>query len=117
MSIGIVVPGISNTVLLMCLGIYSEYINAISSINFHILIPIGIGILLGGIIWIRLIKLLLSKYHEKTFLAIIGFTLGSIFVLLPNYDSLLFYVDNINSLFQILLIFIISIFISYKLEK
>lgn len=117
MSIGIVVPGISNTVLLMCLGIYSEYINAISSINFHILIPIGIGILLGGIIWIRLIKLLLSKYHEKTFLAIIGFTLGSIFVLLPNYDSLLFYVYNINSLFQILLIFIISIFISYKLEK
>ena len=117
MSIGIVVPGISNTVLLMCLGIYSEYINAISSININILLPMGIGILFGGIIWIKLIKLLLSKYHEKTFLAIIGFTLGSIFVLLPNYNLFLSYIHNLNSLFQIILIFIISTFISYKLEK
>lgn len=117
MSIGIIVPGISNTVLLMCLGIYSEYINAISSININILLPMGIGILFGGIIWIKLIKLLLSKYHEKTFLAIIGFTLGSIFVLLPNYNLILPYFKNFDLLFQILLIFIISIFISYKLEK
>ena len=117
MSIGIIVPGISNTVLLMCLGIYSEYINAISSININILLPMGIGILFGGIIWIKLIKLLLSKYHEKTFLAIIGFTLGSIFVLLPNYNLILPYFNNFDLLFQILLIFIISIFISYKLEK
>ena len=45
MSIGIVVPGISNTIILMCLGIYSQYISAIASINLQILIPMGIGII------------------------------------------------------------------------
>ncbi len=118
MSIGIVVPGISNTVILMCLGIYSKYISAIASINLQILIPMGIGILLGGFVFIKLIKYFLEKYHETTFYSIIGFTMGSVFVLLPNYNL---FVNSINKnpalLLQCLLIFIISIIVSFKLEK
>lgn len=35
MSIGVIVPGVSNTVILMCLGIYSSYLEAISSLNLR----------------------------------------------------------------------------------
>ena len=45
MSVGIVVPGVSSSVILMSLGVYTTYLNAVSSINFHILFPLGIGIL------------------------------------------------------------------------
>lgn len=45
MSIGIIVPGISSSVILTTLGIYNIYINAIANMNFYILIPLGIGVL------------------------------------------------------------------------
>lgn len=108
MSIGIVVPGISNTILLMCLGVYPTYISAIASVDLSILIPMGIGILIGSLIWLKLINFLLTKYHSATFLSIIGFTLGSVFVLYPGFT---FDIVGLISIFC----FVICIIVSYKL--
>lgn len=110
MSIGIIVPGISSTVLLMFLGIYSTYISAIASINLHILIPIEIGIILGSLLWLKLINYLLKNHHSATFFTIIGFTLGSVFVL---YPGLTFDLQGITSL----LLFALSLLLSYKLSQ
>ena len=109
MSIGIVVPGISNTVLLMCLGIYPTYISAVASINLYILAPMGIGLILGSLLWLKLINYLLTKYHSATFFSIIGFTLGSVFVL---YPGLSFDLPGI----MCALLFIICLIVSYKLS-
>jgi len=89
MSIGIVVPGVSSTLILMCFGIYNVYLQAISNLNLSILIPLGIGVVIGGIIFLKLIKYLLDNYYLQTFYSIIGFTLGSILVLyLPiSFDT------------------------------
>ena len=84
MSIGVIIPGISSTVILMLMGVYSSYISSISSLYFPILIPLGIGLLLGSIIFMKITNFLLKKYYTHTFYTIIGFTLGSIFVLFPN---------------------------------
>lgn len=81
MSIGIVVPGVSSTIILMCLGIYDMYINAVSTLNLRILIPFGVGVIIGGIIFLKIINYLLKKYYMQTFYSIIGFTIGSVFVL------------------------------------
>ena len=61
MSIGIVVPGVSSTVILMCFGIYDIYLQAISTINLYILFPIGTGVLIGGFIFLKIIKYLLDN--------------------------------------------------------
>lgn len=84
MSIGVVVPGISSTVILMLLGVYETYLYAVSIINMRILFPIGIGLLIGGFLCMKLIRFLLSKYHSQTYFSILGFVLGSIFILLPD---------------------------------
>lgn len=110
MSIGIVVPGISNTIILMCLGVYTTYISAISSINLTILVPLAIGVILGGIIWLKVISFLLKKHHRPTFYAIIGFTLGSIFVLLPSFRFDATLILNF-------VLFFIALILSYKLSK
>lgn len=81
MSIGIVVPGVSSTLILMCFGIYDFYLNAISTMNLSILIPLATGVIIGGFIFLKIIKYLLDNYHMQTFYSIIGFTLGSILVL------------------------------------
>lgn len=87
MSIGIVVPGVSSTIILMLLGVYSIYLNSISTLYFPILIPIALGILTGSIIFMKLIKYLLDKFYSQTMFSIIGFSLGSILILLPTFQS------------------------------
>lgn len=84
MSIGIVVPGISSTLILVSLGIYNSYLFAISNLCISFLIPFGIGVFLGCLIFMVIIKFLFNKYYLQTFYSIIGFTFGSIFVLFPN---------------------------------
>lgn len=88
MSIGIVVPGVSSTIILMLLGTYSYYLSAISNLYFPVLIPMCIGIFIGCLLFIKIIKKLLEKYYEKTMFSIIGFSIGSVFVLLPTILSI-----------------------------
>lgn len=89
MSIGIVVPGVSSTIILMLLGIYSLYLSAVATLYLPVLIPMVIGVILGSLIFLKIIKILLDKFYIKTMYAIIGFTLGSIFVLLPEIGNTL----------------------------
>lgn len=73
-----IIPGISCTVLLSLIGVYTIYINAISTINLNILIPIGIGFALGAFILSTIINYLFKNYYGYTYFAIIGFTISTI---------------------------------------
>lgn len=110
MSVGIVVPGISNTVILMCLGVYTQYITAIANIDLSILLPLSIGLFFGCVLWIKIIKYLFEKHHQITSFCIIGFTLGSVFVLFPGFAH------GISGLIGYLLFFV-SLILSYKLAN
>lgn len=108
MSAGVVIPGVSNTIILMLLGVYNIYLKAIATLNFTILIPMGIGLIIGGILFLKLIEFLFLHFKTYTYYAIIGFTIGSSFILIPQFTF------SVITLFSILLM-IICFFISYKL--
>lgn len=86
MSLGIVVPGVSSTVILMILGVYSTYLSAVSVVNMTVLFPMMIGAGIGSIIFMKIIQKLLNNFHSQTIFGIIGFSLGSIFVISPTYS-------------------------------
>ena len=86
MSIGIVIPGVSSTVILMILGVYNTYLSAISIVNMNVITPLAIGAFIGSLLFMILIKFLLKKFHYITIMGIIGFGLGSIFILYPGYQ-------------------------------
>ena len=98
MSIGVVVPGVSSTIILMLFGTYSIYLNSVASLYFPVLIPIGIGLLFGCLFFMKVINYLLNHFYVKTFYAIIGFSLGSILVLIPNMTSIMDYIIGILSM-------------------
>ena len=85
MSVGVIVPGVSSTIILMLLGVYSAYLTSISNIYLPVLVPMGIGLIVGSFIFMKLTKILLDKFYAQTFYTIIGFTLGSIFVIWPDF--------------------------------
>lgn len=86
MSAGIVVPGISKTVILMLLGLYEIYLSAITSLNFAILIPLGTGLIIGGLIFLIIMQFLFNNFKSYTYFAIIGFVISSIFVIYPGFS-------------------------------
>ena len=110
MSVGVVVPGVSNTLILMCLGVYPTYLNAISVLDLNILIPMGIGLVLGCIIFLLIMKILLKYFYMQTYYSIIGFTLGSVLLL---YSPITFDLAGISAIILLILGFMIA----GKLEK
>lgn len=100
MSSGIIIPGVSKTVILMMLGIYPMYLAAISNLDLNFLLPIGFGLILGGIIFLLIINFLFKFAKSYTYFGIIGFILGSIFVIYPGFSF------NIQGIISILLLII-----------
>ena len=49
MSAGIIIPGVSSTLILMLLGIYEPYIDSVACLYLPFLIPLGLGIIIGSI--------------------------------------------------------------------
>ena len=41
-----VFPGVSSTIILMCLGVYGLYLEAVSSVNLILLVPMGLGLVI-----------------------------------------------------------------------
>lgn len=91
-----VVPGISGSLMLMTLGYYKPILNVINETtrfnnifsNILILIPFGIGIVLGIILVARLIEYLFKKHETITYYAILGFLVSSVIVIiLPLFTS------------------------------
>lgn len=98
MSAGIVIPGVSNTIILMLLGTYNVYLNSLSSLYLPVLIPMAIGVIIGSLIFMKIIKYFLEKYYIQTMYIIIGFTLGSILVLFPSISTISDFIISLISI-------------------
>lgn len=81
-----VIPGISGSFVLMLLGYYVPIVNTIKNLtdfsmlghNMLILIPFGLGILIGIILVSKFLEYLFKKYPIKTYYGVLGFVLASI---------------------------------------
>ena len=107
MSAGVIIPGVSSTLILMLLGIYDAYLISVSSLYLPFLIPLGIGLIIGSIICMKIIKYLLDNFYSQTFFCIIGFTLGSILVLYPGIN---FSLESLSGILCLILGFYICKF-------
>ena len=85
-----VIPGISGSLVLMLLGYYEPIIDTIKNLtdfsllghNLLILIPFGIGIVVGIVLVAKLIEYLLHKYPIKTYYGVLGFVLASLIAII-----------------------------------
>ena len=110
MSAGIIIPGVSKTAILIMLGLYSNYLTAISTFNFSFLFPIGIGLVLGCIIFMYIINYLFSRFKSYTYFLILGFVIGSCFVIFPGFSF------DLNHLIAIVIGFLCFCFVK-KINK
>ena len=115
-----VIPGVSGSFVLMLLGYYKPIVSTISNLtNFNILghnllvlIPFGLGVLIGIILIAKLIEFLFNKYEIPTYYAILGFVISSVVGLGVGLVG-----TSINAIQIIIgvILFIIASIIGYKL--
>lgn len=93
-----IIPGISGSFMLMVMGYYKPIINTINDLtafnnigtNIAILMPFGIGVLVGIVLIAKLIEFLFKKFEVPTYFGIIGFVLASIIGIFTSTENLSF---------------------------
>ena len=71
-----IVPGVDSAVILSTLGLYELYVKTIANLTIPILIPAGIGLVIGAIIISLVMNRLIKKYYTATFSIIFGLFLS-----------------------------------------
>ncbi len=118
----IVIPGISGSLVFMVLGYYQPLLNVISETlkfknimqNILILLPFGIGIILGGIIIVKMIEFLFKKYKTKTYYVIIGFLMASI---VEVFFKALSYNSNLIQNIIAVILLVAGVYLSVRVFK
>lgn len=86
-AVGFILPGVSVSQLFLMFGLYETVITAINTFDFLPLIPLGVGGVIGSLLFAKFMDKAMSKYPEATYLVIFGFLLGSIPDIFPGVPS------------------------------
>ena len=126
-SATMVIPGVSGSMILVLLGYYDSILATISGFilalkNFDsalilhylaILLPFGVGVLLGIFLIAKLIEYLLKEFFTYTYSGILGLVLASPIVVLMNVD---YSTVNITHIIISIMTFAIGYFVAYMLS-
>ncbi len=114
-AMAMIVPGISGSFVALALGVYPTVIAAINNFDVMVLIPVGLGVVLGLVGGAKFIEKLLKRAPNATYSAILGLLVGSVVALvypmLPELNS--FNTDVIISV----VVLALGVIISYMFSR
>ena len=77
-------PGISGSYTLILLGNYKlVVIDAVSQLNFRVLLPVAVGVVIGFLAFSRFLSWLMKNYGDQTTAMLTGFVFGSLGFIWP----------------------------------
>ena len=123
-SATMVIPGVSGSAVLMTLGYYKPILDVIKNLtdfsnlghNMLILIPFGLGIVIGILLIAKVLEFLFKNFEVKTYYGVLGFIFSSIFAII--YQNLIIndlFVFSVPSLLIGIVVFALGFGIAYKL--
>ncbi|MGI6727179.1 MAG: DUF368 domain-containing protein [Anaerovoracaceae bacterium] len=86
-TIAMILPGISGSLIMLLLGAYTITLEAISEMDLLTLLPVGLGVLLGGFLGLKFVKTLLRFHPQALYFGILGLIIGSLFTIYPGYPA------------------------------
>lgn len=98
-----IVPGVDSAVILSSLGLYELYVGSIADFNLSILIPAGVGLVIGVLVISFIMNQLIKRFYTVTFSVIFGLFLSIIPNVLNESCVLGF---NVNSVISIILVIV-----------
>lgn len=92
-AVAMIVPGISGSLLMLMMGVYTIIVTSIPALfmpetSLHalfLLLPNGIGVILGLLCGAKLISWLLKRFPNATYACIFGLICGSVYAVFPGF--------------------------------
>ena len=83
-AITMIIPGISDSFVMMLLGVYETIIGAVKDLNMWVLVPFAISAVIGIMVGAKLISMLINKNRLMVYSALMGLVIGSVYAILPE---------------------------------
>ena len=77
-AVCMILPGISGSMMMVIFGTYDSVVNAVSSLNIGMLLPVGVGVVVGLLFGAKVVDICLHKWPQATYAAILGLVVGSL---------------------------------------
>lgn len=118
-----VLPGISGSTLLLIFGLYLPIVTAVKEFlhlnfaYFPALLVFGLGIIVGVVSIIKLIRMCLNKFRSQTIYAILGLMIGSLYSIVQGPTTLDVPQPAMNLQTFSILLFVIGGLVIFGLQK
>lgn len=86
-AIAMIIPGISGSLVMLLIGTYNIVIESIAIVKLSVLIPMGIGTIIGLVVGIQGIRKALELFPQAMYFIILGLVGGSIFSVYPGWTN------------------------------
>lgn len=84
--IAMILPGLSGSLIFLLFGTYAVVMESIATFNIVLIGVIGLGILTGGFLGVKVIKNMLRFHPQALYMAILGLMIGSIIIIWPGFS-------------------------------
>lgn len=112
-----IVPGIDPAVLLSSLGLYETYVSALANLELHILLPMVLGLCIGGVGISFLMSGLFRHFYTASFSVVFGIFLSMIPHMLNETCYLALDIQSAVSMAVLGIVFLISYHMGNLEEK
>lgn len=106
-----IVPGVDSAVILSALGLYELYVSSLANLNFAVLLPAGVGLIVGAVLISSLMHFLIKRFYTITFSVIFGLFLSIIPKVLNSGCVITSTVDAIIAIVLVLAGFVTSFYL------
>ena len=106
-----IVPGVDSAVILSSLGLYELYVSSLANFDLSVLIPAGVGLVVGALVISFIMNKLLKRYYTATFSIIFGLFLSIIPNVLNESCKIGFNFESFLSFFILICGFALSYFL------
>jgi putative membrane protein len=86
-GLSFIVPGFSSSTLLLFFGIYDKMSEGISTLNFSVLIPLGLAMLATLLLFSRLMRLVFDKFYAVVSHCVLGFVVATTLMIIPSFKT------------------------------
>ncbi len=85
LAVGIVIPGVSTSFILMFLGLYEPLLSALNRLDISVLLYLGLGLAAAGLLLLLFVRRMFNRHQGYAYYCVLGFLLGTVALIFPGF--------------------------------